>query len=133
MLALLLGAGSLLLLYRLLILDPLAEDNIYDGRTFVVVLDHFHRLLGRRQVEQYELTQVIAENGIVRPRLMHINSPYRISLKLLALIHEDGIRLLIAAVKHVQLTIRGANQNEVVRHGNARRPTVIELSLYRQF
>lgn len=60
---------------------------------------------------------------------MNINRRYSITNELLAFLLEDGVRLLIIAIKHVQLTVRGANEYEVIAHGDAVWLALVKLPL----
>lgn len=60
---------------------------------------------------------------------MNINRRYSITNELLAFLLEDGVRLLIIAIKHVQLTVRGAYEYEVIAHGDAVWLALVKLPL----
>lgn len=60
---------------------------------------------------------------------MNINRRYSITNELLAFLLENGVRLLIIAIKHVQLTVRGANEYEVIAHGDAVWLALVKLPL----
>lgn len=60
---------------------------------------------------------------------MNINRRYSITNELLAFLLENGVRLLIIAIKHVQLTVRGAYEYEVIAHGDAVWLALVKLPL----
>lgn len=109
-----------LLLWTLRLLDPIAEGDVGNRGPFMVILDHFQRLLRGSQIDQHQLAKLIADQNVLWPRRMDIDRAYRVALELLALFLEDNVGLLRLTIEHAQLAVRVTDEDELVSKRDAR-------------